>query len=80
VEEACKAALKEKIHLKTYLLEKTDILTQITEGAVDELFNAKNALGVSDEIVGNFISNLALRKMNFEIKKGKLVSLKSAKK
>jgi 3-carboxy-cis,cis-muconate cycloisomerase len=80
VEQACKAASKEKVHLKTYLLEKTDILTQITEGVLDELFDAKNALGVSNEVVGNFISNLALRKMKLDIKNGKVVSLKSTKK
>jgi uncharacterized protein Smg (DUF494 family) len=85
VEKACKAALKEKVHLKAYLLEKTDILTQITEGvsdvgfgmsdvgnaskSLDALFDAKNAIGMSDEVVGQFISRLALQKMDIELQK-----------
>jgi 3-carboxy-cis,cis-muconate cycloisomerase len=73
VEQACKAALKEKVHLKTYLLEKTDILTQITEGvsdvgfgmldvgnaskSLDALFDAKNAIGASTNFVDNVLKN-----------------------
>ena len=114
VEKACKAALKEKIHLKTYLLQNTDILNYLefgvpeiatkstsdmpnpskdvmhyvsTEGVsdvglgisdsekasklLDSLFDAKNAIGVCDEFVGNSISNLALKKMEFDIKNRK---------
>ena len=67
VEQACKAALSEKKHLKAYLLEKTDILNYLefgmsdaggfpksqipnpkyTEGVLNELFKAKNAIGLS---------------------------------
>jgi 3-carboxy-cis,cis-muconate cycloisomerase len=64
VEAACKAALKERKHLKTYLLEKTDILTQITdlssgthEGVLDTLFDAKNSIGSSTNFVDNVLKN-----------------------
>ncbi|MDZ7877157.1 MAG: 3-carboxy-cis,cis-muconate cycloisomerase [Saprospiraceae bacterium] len=58
VEQACKAALKEKQHLKTYLLEKTDILAQVTEGVLNTLFEAKNSIGASTNFVDNVLKNV----------------------
>jgi 3-carboxy-cis,cis-muconate cycloisomerase len=57
VEQACKAALTERKHLKAYLLEKTDISMQITEGVLDTLFDAKNSIGSSTNFVDNVIKN-----------------------
>jgi 3-oxoadipate enol-lactonase len=78
VEQACKAALAEKIHLKTYLLEKTDLKDfkfQISDSKelatdwafIDGLFDAKNAIGLS----GVFVDNI-LKKGNFYRKMTKI--------
>ena len=65
VEQACKAALAEKMHLKTYLLEKTDIkdskfpISDFKEvlTLIDGLFEAKNAIGLSGVFVDNVLKN-----------------------
>ncbi len=59
VEQACKAALAEKTHLKIYLLEKTDILNHITEGGLFELKIKNSELKrVSNELKLSFIHSL----------------------
>ncbi len=65
VEQACKAALVEKMHLKKYLLEKTNIKDfkfQISDfkevlALIDRLFDAKNAVGASGIFVDNVLKN-----------------------
>ncbi len=64
VEQACKAALAEKIHLKTYLL-KNDFKFQISDFKettddstfLDSLFDAKKAIGLSGVFVDNVLKN-----------------------
>jgi 3-carboxy-cis,cis-muconate cycloisomerase len=78
VEQACKAALAENRHLKTYLLEKTDLKDfkfQISDSKeivsdlafIDGLFDAKNSVGLSSVFVDN-----VLKKGNFYRKMTKI--------
>jgi 3-carboxy-cis,cis-muconate cycloisomerase len=60
VEQACKSALAENRHLKTYLLEKTDILSFYTEGSLSAIFEAKNAVGLSAYFVRKVTSRFVL--------------------
>lgn len=56
VEQACKNAVSEKQHLKDILLQNETVSQNLTPSVLDELFDPKNAIGLSLELIDKILN------------------------
>lgn len=58
MEEACKKALAEQMHLKDYLMQKTEVAKWLDEQQLNELFDPQRAMGLSGELVDRVVKQV----------------------
>jgi 3-carboxy-cis,cis-muconate cycloisomerase len=56
VEKWCKNALEKRVHLKVFVLDKKEIMEHFTLAQLDDLFDPKNSIGLSNMLIDNVLS------------------------
>jgi 3-carboxy-cis,cis-muconate cycloisomerase len=64
VEKWCKKALEKGVHLKVFVSDKKEILEHFTPSQLDDLFDPKNSLGLSNLLIDNVLNKNKIYTMN----------------
>jgi 3-carboxy-cis,cis-muconate cycloisomerase len=64
VEKWCKKALEKSVHLKIFISDKKEILEHFTPTQLDDLFDPKNSLGLSNLLIDNILNENKIYTIN----------------
>jgi 3-carboxy-cis,cis-muconate cycloisomerase len=64
VENWCKAANTEGVHLKAFISSKKEIIEHFTPAQFNDLFDPKNSLGISNLLIDNILNENKIYTMN----------------